>query len=47
MFKWYFSDNFIENQVLFWVGLSIIVLIILVTVFLVYKELKRDKHVSK
>ncbi len=46
MFKWYFIDYFIENKTLFWVGMSIILLIILLTIYLVYKEL-RGKHGNK
>lgn len=46
MFDWYFKDYFIENKALFYVSMVIIILIILLTVFLVYKEL-RNNHVNK
>ena len=47
MFDWYFKNYFIDNNALFWIGLSVIVIIILVTIYLVYKELKRNKHANK
>ena len=47
MFKWYFEKYFVENYPLFWIGIIVIVLIILMTIYLVYRELKRDKHVNK
>ena len=46
MFKWYFKDYFIDNPLLFWIGIVIIVLIILLTAYLVYKEL-RGNHANK
>lgn len=46
MFKWYFNSYFIDNKILFWISLIIIVLIILLTIYLVYKEL-RGNHVNK
>ena len=46
MFDWYFKDYFIENKGLFYVSMMVIVLIILLTVFLVYKELRKN-HVNK
>lgn len=47
MFKWYFKEYFLENKLLFWIGISIIVLIIITTIFLVYKELRGSKNVNK
>ena len=40
MFKWYFKFDFIENNVLFWLSIAIILSIIITTVFLVRKALK-------
>ncbi len=40
MFKWYFDEKFMENPPLFWIGISIIILIIIITIFLVNKELR-------
>lgn len=42
MFKWYFQNNFIENSILFWISISVIITIILVTIFLVRKALRKE-----
>ena len=42
MFKWYFQNNFIENSILFWISISVIIIIILVTIFLVRKALRKE-----
>lgn len=47
MFEWYFEDYFIENGPLFWIGFSVIILIIIVTIVLVCKELKIKNDVNK
>ena len=47
MFEWYFENYFIENSPLFWIGFSVIIMIILVTIFLVRKELKVKHDVNK
>lgn len=46
MFKWYFVDYFIENKTLFWISMAILLIIILLTIYFVYKEL-RGNHVNK
>ena len=46
MFKWYFNDIFIENKQLLWISIGILLIIILLTVYFVYKEL-RGNHVNK
>ena len=47
MFKWYFEDLFIENSLLFWISMGVILLIILTTIYFVHKELKENSHVNK
>ncbi len=47
MFKWYFSEEFIENDLLFWISTITIIVIILVTIALVRKELKGNNYVDK
>ena len=47
MFEWYFKGYFIENSFVFWIGIIITIVIILLTVYLVYKELKRSKNANK
>jgi hypothetical protein len=43
MVKWYFQNYFLENkELLFYVGVGIILLIIIITIYLVCKELKND-----
>ena len=42
MFKWYFQNYFIENSILFWISISVIITIILVTIFLVRKALRKE-----
>ena len=42
MFNWYFNDYFIENKLLFYICLVIIILIVLATIYFVYKELKNN-----
>ena len=42
MFKWYFQNDFIENSILFWISISVIITIILVTIFLVRKALRKE-----
>ena len=46
MFKWYFSNYFIENETLFYISLFVITLIIVITIYFVYKELK-EKNANK
>ena len=47
MFKWYFRSSFIEDSLLFYISLFIIILIILFTIYLVYKSLKDDHNANK
>ena len=47
MFDLYFKDFFIDNKLLFWIGVVVIVLIILTTVYLVSKELRKNKDAYK
>ena len=42
MFKWYFESFFIENKILFWISISIIIAIILITIYLVRKALRKE-----
>ena len=46
MFDWYFKNYFIENNILFWICMTILLMIIIITVFFVHKEL-RGNHVNK
>lgn len=47
MFDLYFKDFFIDNKLLFWIGVVVIVLIILTTVYLVSKELRKNQDAYK
>ena len=47
MFKWYFMDYFIDNKLLFWISITIILLIIITTICLVYKEIKEGNNANK
>ena len=47
MFDLYFKDLFIDNKLLFWIGVVVIILIILTTVYLVSKELRKNKDAYK
>ena len=40
MFEWYFNNYFIENNEIFIIGMSIIILIIIITAYLICKEVK-------
>lgn len=40
MFKWYFNNYFIDNSLIFWISIALIITIILVTIYLVRKALK-------
>ena len=42
MFKWYFQNVFIENSLLFWISISVIIIIILTTIILVRKALREN-----
>ena len=47
MFDWYFKDYFIDNKLLFWISIGLLLIIIILTVFFIYKELKVNKHANK
>ena len=47
MFDWYFKDYFIDNKLLFWISIVLLLIIVILTVFFIYKELKVNKHANK
>ena len=46
MFKWYFQFFYIENGVLFWLSVAIIIAIIILTIYFVRKALQ-ENNVNK
>ncbi len=47
MFDWYFKDFLITNKLLFWIGVIIIILIIILTIYFIGKELRGNKNANK
>ena len=42
MFKWIFDNTYLENQsLLFYISLFVIVLMIIISIYLVHKELRK------
>ena len=44
MFKWYFNNYFIDNNLIFWISTALIIIIIFVTIYLVRKVLKDNAN---
>ena len=47
MFDWYYKNYLMENSVLFWIGVALTIILMLITVFLILKEAKRKKNGNK